>query len=104
MLNNNQIEAFDKVYKRYKWKCILTWESLQVKHVNMFAHILPKGAYPKMKNEDMNIVLVKDIEQHDKVDRIVNYIRKQLWKNYIIEYIKEWKDIAKLIQEYKDKV
>lgn len=100
MKHNNQLEAFDAVYKRYKGKCILTGDSLQFKHVYMFAHVLPKWSYPSLKNEDMNIVLVKDIEHHEKIDKIVNKIRKEKWKQFIIDIIKEWKEIAEIIREY----
>lgn len=101
MKHNNQIEAFEAVYKRYKAKCILTWSSLQKWKVFMYPHILPKWSYPSLKTEDMNIVLVWSIELHEEVDRIVKRIRDDIWVRELIRMIKDWIDIAPMIKQYR---
>lgn len=45
-----------------------------------FAHILPKGMYPELRNNPNNIIIVDSIAQHNWVDSIVAWFKWEFYK------------------------
>jgi len=53
-----ELELFKKIYEKRKGICCITKEWLPF-HVESFAHVLSKGAYPSFRLEEFNILLVQ---------------------------------------------
>jgi hypothetical protein len=53
-----ELELFKRIFKKRGGKCCITDEVLQF-HVECFAHVLSKGAFPSFRLEEYNIVLVQ---------------------------------------------
>ena len=92
----SELITFKAKYIQNRGKSDLTGKFYRLDDVRsyQFAHALPKGTYPKYRNNVNNIVFVDSIEQHHRVDSII------AGEKY---YVKELVDAWELIQRLKSK-
>lgn len=66
----SELITFEQKRKQNKGKSDLTGRFYKKENLQsfQFAHALPKGTYPKYRNDVNNIVFVDNIEQHHRVD------------------------------------
>lgn len=96
-----QVSIFDKVYNRQHWKCLLTGEPVPKNFVSGYAHLLPKGAYPNLKEKENNIVLVQ-YYLHEVVDKIMDDIKKERWRDNVFISISSWFDFSsEILHRYR---
>lgn len=63
----------------------------------MFAHALPKGMYPELRNNVNNIIFVDSMAQHQRVDEQV------AWNHQLVlSLIQKWK-LAEYLRMQRDK-
>ena len=63
----------------------------------MFAHALPKGMYPELRNNANNIIFVDSMAQHQRVDEQV------AWNHQLVlSLIQKWK-LAEYLRMQRDK-
>lgn len=65
-----------------------------------FCHILSKWQHKAYRLMENNIMLACSIEHHNKLDEVVNKIKKDMWKEFET-LIASWKDVSDLINNYK---
>ena len=70
--------------------------------VHYFAHIIPKGLYPKFKLLDRNIVLLSEVEHH-----LFDFGSEKQREDYVIfmllnhRIVVDWDKLFKLVEELK---
>lgn len=72
-----ELDLFHRIYEKRKGICAITKEWIPF-HVESFAHVLSKGAYPSFRLEEYNILLVQR-EIHRLYD---NSSREKLLEKY----------------------
>jgi len=76
--------------------CAVTLVPFMPEKAENFAHLLPKGMYPEYRNNPENIALVKDVEAHNELDRMVTWNKLRIKElldesrsnEYIIQYLR----------------
>lgn len=86
------------MYKKYKGRSILTWGKAYLKP-ECFPHLFPKWAYPSMRLQENNIVLVSNVEEHELVDKIFKRMRDEIGKRELLDRIKRWEDLSEDIRK-----
>lgn len=87
----NQTELFDWIYENRDWKSEIDGSKLPRKGNPLwywcFAHVLPKGAYPSMKLDPENIMLMTP-EQHLNQEKFEAFQAKKqaLKERYYLEH------------------
>lgn len=71
LLLYSEKDLFMTVWNNRLHNCAICSASIREPQSRCFAHILPKGTYPKYRLYDNNILLVCSIECHAEVDRRV---------------------------------
>lgn len=74
----SEVDIFRKVLIRADWYCELTKRYVYEPKSYNFAHILPKGTWPEFRLDPNNIILVYDIDTHQKVDELKSGMREEL--------------------------
>ena len=96
-LNNwgSESAVFVNIAKKQNMICQLTWEYLPTVYPYHFAHIVPKWMYPEFRLDPNNIIFVKSLALHHRVDEQVSWNKAKF-----IELVKEWKAIQYLQDLY----
>lgn len=91
----SELLTFKAKYYQNKGKSDLTGKFYRLDDVRsyQFAHALPKGTYPKYRNNVNNIVFVDSIEQHHRVDSMIAgekyYVQELVENGELIPRLKE---------------
>lgn len=91
----SELLTFKAKYYQNKGKSDLTGKFYRLDDLvaRQFAHALPKGTYPKYRNDVNNIVFVDNVEQHHRVDSMVAgekyYVQELVENGQLIPRLKE---------------
>lgn len=91
----SELITFKEKYYLNKGRSDLTGKFYKLDDVRsyQFAHALPKGTYPKYRNNVNNIVFVDSIEQHHRVDSQIAggkyYVQELVENGELIPRLKE---------------
>lgn len=93
----SELLTFKQKYYQNKGKSDLTGKFYKLENVVawQFAHALPKGTYPKYRNNVNNIVFVDNVEQHHRVDSVIAGE-----KFYVMELVDNWKLIPRIKEKW----
>ena len=69
-------ELFLEIRNERKHICIICWQYIHEAKTFCFAHLLPKGTYPKYRLNKSNIAIVCSIDCHHKLDSLVSWNKK----------------------------
>jgi len=87
----SEVKVFEKINK-YDHKCWICNKQIKEPLSWTFPHILNKKDYPAFRVFESNIARVCNIEHHDRLDKMVNSIKKDKEKlNYLKKLIIELK-------------
>ena len=89
---------FDKIWDTRERKCVICWKEMYEPANYMFAHILPKWKYPRLREFKNNVGLVCSIEHHNELDSAVNRLKNDIWLKQVEALILNWKNIENLLK------
>ncbi len=96
------LKRFYQLKDRWENYCWITWKYIDENDLtpSSFPHLLSKKMFPQFKYSLNNIWLVVWIEEHKKIDSIMNIIRKEIWYEELNNLLSNHKEIYNLIKKY----
>lgn len=94
ILESSETDVYNEVYKFHKGKSVLTWNPVSKWNVSCYAHLFPKGSYPKLRTQRNNIVLVSTIQEHELLDMVFKRMKNEFWIDKLMQDVEKWYDLS----------